>query len=283
MNVKQCILLPAYVFFVAVPAAVAAPHLDHMLYKGKYEAVGWEIKYGLSPSLGYRFSGYERVAMRDKQKEFTRSVMRFDNKALSTLLDWHPTGKSFRTSIGIFASSQYLEYFAEPTVDLRFKGAFIHVDKSRIPDEIVFHDKVIDLSRYGIDKNITIKGRTISGYKDLIPQWIIIDPQVFQLHRDDIHITANADFKPLASYFGFGWGNRPLSDQRLRYSMDIGIIFLGHPEVTLTASGTLLQVDDPALQKELDDYIAKEQRRLQHKAESMRLLPYVSFGLSMGF
>jgi hypothetical protein len=282
MNVKRYILLPACVLFVAVPAAVAAPHLDHMLYKGKYEAIGWEIKYGLSPTLGYRFSGYERVGMRDKQKEYTRSVMRFDNKALSTFLDWHPAENSFRTSIGIFASSQYMEYFAEPTVDLRFNGAFIHVDKSRFPDEIVFRDQVIDLSRYGIEKSITIKGRTISGYKSSIPQWIIIDPQVFQLHRDDIHITASADFKPLASYFGIGWGNRPLSDQRLRYSVDIGIIYLGHPDVTLTANGSLLQVD-PSLTEELRDYVAKEERRLQRKAENMRLMPYMSFGLSLGF
>lgn len=282
MNVKRYILLPAYAFFVAVPAAVAAPRLDHMLYKGNYEAIGWEIKYGLSPTVGYRFSGFDRVGMRDKQKEYIRSVTRFDNKALSTLFDWHPAGKSFRTSVGIFASSQYVEYFAEPTVDLRFKGAFIHVDKNRFPDEIVIRDQVIDLSQYGIDKNITIKGKTISGYKDSIPQWIIIDPQVFQLHRDDIHITANADFKPLASYFGIGWGNRPLSDQRLRYSLDIGVIYLGHPNVTLTASGSLLQVD-PSLTGELNDYIAKEERRLQRKAESLRLMPYVSFGLSLGF
>lgn len=282
MNVKYYIFLAMCGFCVTTPAAVAASNLDHILYKGDYEAIGWEMKYSLSPSLSYRFSGYERVALRDKRKEFTRSVTRFDNKSLSTFLDWHPAENSFRTSIGIFASSQYMEYFAEPTVDLRFEGAVVHVDKSRIPDEIVLSDQVIDLSRFGINRNIKIKGKTISGYRDSIPQWIIIDPQVFQLHRNDFHITANAEFKPLASYFGIGWGNRPLSDWRLRYSVDIGLIYLGRPDVSMTVSGDILHAH-PSLTVELDEYMAKEERKMQRKAESMRLMPYVSLGLSLGF
>lgn len=281
MNVKCRIFLVMCGFFVTAPMpyAVAAPAVDHVLYKG--EGIGWEIKYGLNSSFGYRFSGYERVGLRDQQKEYTRSVTRLNNRSVSTLFDWHPVENSFRASIGIFASSHQVEYFAEPTVDIRFEGAVIRVDKSEIPDQIHISDKVIDLSRLGLD-NITIKGKTFKGIRDSIPALIIIDPQVFQLFRNDIHITANADFKPLATYFGIGWGNRPLSNQRLRYSLDVGMIYLGRPEVSLTVNGDILDVH-PRLIEELNEYVAEEQRRLQSKAEDLRLIPYVSLGLSLGF
>lgn len=283
MDVKYPILLAMCGFIVTtLHTVMAAPVIDHVLYKGEYEAIGWEIKYSLSPSLGYRFSGNERVGLRDKQKEFTHSVTRIDNRSLSTFLDWHPAENGFRTSIGIFATSRNIEYFAEPTVDLRVDGAVTRVDKSSFRDEIVVNDQVIDLSRYEFGNNITIKGKTIKGLKDSMPSWIIIDPQVFQLHRNDIHITASADFKTLASYFGVGWGNRPLSDQRLRYSLDVGVIYLGRPDISLSVSGDILDVH-PLLAEELNEYIAKEQRKLQRKAESLRLMPYISFGMSLGF
>jgi hypothetical protein len=282
MNVKHYIVFTLCGFFVTIPSALAAPKLDHVLYKGEYEAVGWEIKYALTPSFGYRFSGYERVGLHSKQKEFTHSVTRLNNRSVSTLLDWHPGRKSFRATIGIFASSHRVEYFVEPTVDLRFDGAVIRVDKSRIADEITFNDKVIDLSQYGFGNNITIKGKTFRRFKDSIPAMIVIDPQVFQLQRNDIHITANADFKPLASYFGIGWGNRPLSDQRIRYSLDMGIIYLGRPEVSLTVNGDILDIH-PRLTEELNEYVAEEQRKLQRKAEDLRLMPYISLGVSLGF
>lgn len=279
---KYCVLWVMFRGLVTVPLATGAPEMDHALYKGGREEIGWEVRYSLGSSLSYRFSGHERVGMRDKRKEFTHSITRFDNKSLSTLLDWHPAQNGFRTSIGIFAGSHYMEYFAEPVVDLRFEGAIIHVDKSKLPDEIVIRDQVVDLSKYGIEEKITIEGKTISGYKNSIPEWIVIDPQVFQLHRDDIHVTASADFKTLASFFGIGWGNRPLSDQRLRYSMDLGVIYLGRPDVSLNVGGDILDVH-PLLTKELNEYIDKEERKLQRKAESFRLMPYLSFGVSLAF
>lgn len=280
MNVKKLVLLVVCGFFISISSAVAATVIDHALYKG--EALGWEIKYAFSSSFAYRFSGHDRVGMRDEQKEFTRSVTRLDNRSVSTFFDWHPVRNGFRTSVGIFASSHQLEYFAEPTVDIRIEGTVIRLDNTRIPDQYTFNDQVIELSRYGLGENITIQGGTIKGLGSAIPAWIIIEPQVIQLHRNDIHVTANANFKPLASYFGFGWGNRPKSDQRLRYSLDVGVIYLAKPELSLTVSGDILDVH-PRLTEEINEYVAEEQKRLQRKVEDLRLMPYVSLGVSLGF
>lgn len=255
---------------------------DHVLFKGADDVTGWEMKYSLTSSFAWRLSGHDRVGMHRKQKEYTRGFARFDNKSLSVLLDWHPLNGGFRTSAGFFLNSQKADFFAEPSVNMFFDDITIEIDKTNIPDQIVIEEQTLDLSGYGVDEQVHVEETTILIDKTQIPDSVLIKGGSLVIDREDVNASARVKFREFAPYFGFGLGNTPYSDRRLRYSIDLGVIYSGRPDVNLELDGAIIEID-PRLNAWLEGYIAEEESKLQKKANRYRIIPYLSAGLSLAF
>lgn len=90
-------------------------------------------------------------------------------------------------------------------------------------------------------------------------------------------LTANFDVDDVAPYIGIGWGNAVSKDKRWSFVFDLGVIYQGSPEVTLSANGTL--ANDPTFSAELE----KERRELEDDLDSYKYYPVIAFGVSYKF
>jgi len=79
-------------------------------------------------------------------------------------------------------------------------------------------------------------------------------------------------FNKAAPYFGIGWGNRP--GEKWGFSADLGVLYQGSPDVSLTASGSV-----PGLAADLEEERQKAERDLSH----YRWYPVLSLGVYFRF
>lgn len=91
-------------------------------------------------------------------------------------------------------------------------------------------------------------------------------------------LTGNMDFRDFAPYLGIGWGQAIREDRRWTFTMDLGVIFQGRPEVTLASTGGTLS-DHPVLVQEL----AEEELELEDEFDFFRFYPVLSIGLNYRF
>ncbi len=86
-------------------------------------------------------------------------------------------------------------------------------------------------------------------------------------------LHGEVDFKSTAPYAGIGWGNAAGKTRGLGFSFELGVLFQGAPEVTLTST-------NPAVsQSNLD----AEAREIEDDLSGFKSYPVVSFGLSYQF
>jgi hypothetical protein len=98
-------------------------------------------------------------------------------------------------------------------------------------------------------------------------------------------LRGKVEWDPVAPYAGFGWGNPLAAGRRWRVGLDLGVIFQGEPDVTLTPlfpPGSPL-ASNPAARALLDMQLAKEERELEDELSDYDLYPAVSFGISYRF
>lgn len=86
-------------------------------------------------------------------------------------------------------------------------------------------------------------------------------------------LRGEMDFKSTAPYAGIGWGNAAGTARGLGVSVELGVLFQGAPDVTLTSS-------NPAVsQSDLD----AEAREIEDDLSGFKTYPVISFGLSYQF
>jgi hypothetical protein len=90
-------------------------------------------------------------------------------------------------------------------------------------------------------------------------------------------LSGDASVRPVAPYFGLGWGNAFGKAKRISFAVDVGVAPQGVPSVNLTASGPIAA--DPAFQQSL----ALEEADLQGQLEAWKLFPVISFTISRRF
>lgn len=88
-------------------------------------------------------------------------------------------------------------------------------------------------------------------------------------------LRTQSDFDSPAPYLGIGF-DFELAD-RLGLNLDLGVLFQGDPNVTLTSDGSL--ADDPEFQQRLEE----ERRELEQEAEDFKTWPVISIGLNFNF
>jgi hypothetical protein len=97
-------------------------------------------------------------------------------------------------------------------------------------------------------------------------------------------LDAKASFDTIAPYAGLGWGNAVSEGGKVRFALDLGVVYQGKAKVDLTAnvpSGSVL--DTPAGRELLGALLAREERDLEDDASSYDLYPVVAIGLSYRF
>ena len=251
-------LVPVYAQESATDARQheAIPFVDDfvILQRGSTLGFGPEVSRNLSPKLNFRV-GFE--SLRDIDNRTKRRVhSRFDLKlrSFSFLLDWHPFGGSFRTTLGVLLNRHRLRVDAVPTETFTLDSASLSDDE--LSAAIL---RELNLTTLDLSDSVTIKG------------------------SDLLAARARVRFGDFAPYLGIGWGNTTQSDRRLHYTFDLGVAFHGSPEVELDVGGPLAQLARERAGSELSAFLAREERRLEDDLKGADVFPVVSFGLSYRF
>ncbi|NMM28292.1 MAG: hypothetical protein HHJ12_13635 [Glaciimonas sp.] len=93
-------------------------------------------------------------------------------------------------------------------------------------------------------------------------------------------IDGKIDFRKVAPYLGIGWGNAVAQDGGWGFTSDLGVMFQGSPDTSLTNSGcTALQ----AICTDLANSVAVENVSLADKASKFKAYPVLRVGLSYKF
>lgn len=89
-------------------------------------------------------------------------------------------------------------------------------------------------------------------------------------------LKAKASFpNSIAPYLGIGFGN-PVRRQGLGFSLDLGVLFSGSPEVELRAT-------NPNANQQLRTQIENERKQLEDDLNGLSVYPVLSVGVSYGF
>ncbi|HET9226594.1 MAG TPA: hypothetical protein VFR31_07990 [Thermoanaerobaculia bacterium] len=97
-------------------------------------------------------------------------------------------------------------------------------------------------------------------------------------------LDAKVEFEPIVPYAGLGWGRAPGSGSGLGFTLDLGVMFQGEGEVTLTPvipAGSPL--NDPLARQALQILLDREEEDLQDDIGDYDLYPVVSLGISYRF
>lgn len=90
-------------------------------------------------------------------------------------------------------------------------------------------------------------------------------------------IRGESDFDDIAPYIGIGFGNHLSQDRHWGFSTDMGVAFIGSPNVDLRVTGPF--ADNPLLLADLEE----EEREIEDDLDKFRFYPVLSFTLYYRF
>lgn len=109
----------------------------------------------------------------------------------------------------------------------------------------------------------------------------------------DGELETDIRFNSSAPYLGIGFGNPRNSRSPFSASLELGVLFQGSPQATLTARGTATELStntsftigdlSNAAAQELEDEIQKEEENLNSDIEEYKFYPVISLGLNYRF
>jgi len=91
-----------------------------------------------------------------------------------------------------------------------------------------------------------------------------------------IGLDTKLDFDTTAPYLGVGWGNALAADKGWGFNVDLGIMYQGSGNVTLTPTGPGASLVDP-------NDIALEEQKFEDDIRNYKYYPVFSFGVSYKF
>jgi hypothetical protein len=96
-------------------------------------------------------------------------------------------------------------------------------------------------------------------------------------------LEGSATFDSAAPYLGIGFGNSLGTSGRWRFKADLGVMFLGEPQVDLVAAINPAITVPPEVQLILDALVAEEEAYLQSEVNDYDLYPVVQLGVTYRF
>lgn len=123
---------------------------------------------------------------------------------------------------------------------------------------------------FRITGGVVFNNNALSGNANIEPGDEIGGQQVTQGGELDLDVT----FDDVAPYIGVGWGNRVRGWSKLAFSVDVGIMGQGSPDVDL---------DDNNTTDASDADLRREERNLEDDLEDFDLYPVISASLVYRF
>lgn len=97
-------------------------------------------------------------------------------------------------------------------------------------------------------------------------------------------LDAKVEFEPIVPYAGLGWGRAPGSGSGFGVTLDLGVMFQGEGEVSLTpVIPTGSPLNDPLARQALQILLDREEEDLQEDIGDYDMYPVVSLGISYRF
>jgi hypothetical protein len=90
-------------------------------------------------------------------------------------------------------------------------------------------------------------------------------------------LSGNLDFNRLAPYLGVGFGNPFEKDSSWSFNFDLGVLFQGSPDLSVSTTGAL--ATNAAFQADLE----KEKQDLKNTLNEFKYYPVISFGITYRF
>lgn len=88
----------------------------------------------------------------------------------------------------------------------------------------------------------------------------------------------------ISPYIGIGYGNPVRQGRQFGFSIDLGILFAGSPQVDLNATGPVgTLVGAPVVGPFLQDALRREEEDLEDELRGLRIYPVLSIGVSYQF
>lgn len=84
----------------------------------------------------------------------------------------------------------------------------------------------------------------------------------------------------ISPYVGIGYGNPVKRDRRFTFSVDLGVLFTGSPEVDLNATGPATSLIDASV---LNDAIEREEDDVEDDLDGLSIYPVLTLGISYQF
>jgi len=85
-------------------------------------------------------------------------------------------------------------------------------------------------------------------------------------------LSGDVEIDGLSPYLGIGWGNPFAGNRRWGFTFDIGVAFTDSPDVSLTSTGVVSQLD-----------LSKEIKDIEDDLDSLRFYPVIQLGLFFRF
>jgi hypothetical protein len=98
-------------------------------------------------------------------------------------------------------------------------------------------------------------------------------------------LEAKGELDPVVPYAGLGWGNAVSEGKGVGFFVDLGVVFQGKADVTLTPiipANSPIQTT-PGARQALDILLRREEQDLEDDAARYDLYPVLSIGISYRF
>ncbi|MBD2543758.1 MULTISPECIES: hypothetical protein [Planktothricoides] len=167
--------------------------------------------------------------------------------------DYEETDVKYSTDINLRSGAAVMDIYPLPETEFRLSaGVMLNGNKA----EATAESQTVVVG--GVDRQVyTIGGRTFTA------------EQVGTLSGD-------VTFPLVAPFVGIGWGNAVKPGRRLGFTIDLGVMIHGTPEVSLRATN---QAVTPQLQESID----KEIEDLNAKLDGFKFYPVLQIGISYQF
>jgi hypothetical protein len=129
---------------------------------------------------------------------------------------------------------------------------------------------------FRISGGFVINGNEIDIVSDIDGELVVINDQAYR--SDQVgDISGTLAFNDFSPYLGIGWGNAVGENNRFSISLDLGIIFQGGPQASLSADGPLSS--DPGFQEDLE----AEARTIETDTDNFDLYPVIALAFNLRF
>ncbi len=108
-----------------------------------------------------------------------------------------------------------------------------------------------------------------------------------ETYSGNLALNGQMKFRPVAPYFGLGWGNAVSDGKRWGVNMDVGILMTGQLKIAMDASGVVADSSgnsiDVSNESVFQDNLAKEVANIQDDLDKIKILPLFSASVSYKF